>query len=238
VRFASPATIALVKARDTVPTGARRSQPNGDALSTARKTSYHHGDLKAALEQAALELVLEKGPQSFTLAEASRRAGVSNAAPYKHYADRESLLAALAIRGYHEGDRRVIGVLRLEIGPLARMERFASEYVRFAAEERALFNIVHHAGLDRSKYPEMLEAGQAGYMELVELTRDVRPDEADAASVLNSVMVIAHGVAIFLLDSYAEPTPEQTGRSMLEATRLARLVVNHQDWGSPPPFIV
>jgi len=202
------------------------------------KPSYHHGDLKAALERAALELVAENGPQSFTLAEAARRAGVSGAAPYKHYADRESLLAALALRGYREGDRRVIGAMRLEIGPSARLERFASEYVRFAGEETALFNVVHHAGLDRTKYPEIMQAGESGYLELLGLVRDVRPTEVDAASVLNSVMVTAHGVAVFLLDSFPQPDSDQLARSMLEASRLARLVVEHQDWGSPPPFLV
>ncbi|MCS5719378.1 TetR/AcrR family transcriptional regulator [Herbiconiux sp. CPCC 205763] len=206
-------------------------------MKTAAKATYHHGDLKAALEDAALELVAEKGPQSFTLAEASRRAGVSVAAPYKHYADRESLLAALAVRGYHEG-RRVISAARLEIGAAARLERFASEYVRFAAEERALFNVVHHAGLDRSKYPAIVAAGEKGYLELLELTRDVRETEAEAASVLNSVMVIAQGVAVFLVDSFRDPSSEQIAQSMLEAKRLTRLVVTHQDWGSAAPFLV
>ena len=215
-----------------------RDLSNTLAQMASPKSNYHHGDLKAALERAALELVAETGPQSFTLAEAARRAGVSGAAPYKHYTDRESLLAALAVRGYHEGDRRVIGAMRLEIGPAARLERFASEYVRFAGEESALFRVVHHAGLDRSKYPEIMAAGEKGYLDLLALVRDVRPTEADAASVLNSVMVTAHGVAVFLLDSFPHPDSNQLALSMLEATRLARLVVAHQDWGSPPPFLV
>ena len=207
-------------------------------MSTQRKASYHHGDLKAALEAAALELVAERGPRAFTLAEASRRAGVSVAAPYKHYADRDALLAALAVRGYREGDRRVISAMRLEVGAAARLERFASEYVRFAAEERALFNVVHHAGLDRSKYPEIVAAGERGYLQLLALTRDVRDDEAEAASVLNSVLVVAQGVAVFLVDSFPDPTTDQIANSMLEATRLTRLIVQHQDWGSAPAFQV
>src|SRR5471030_342381 len=62
--------------------------------------SYHHGDLKEALLKASLELVREKGPHGFTLAEVCRKAGVSVAAPYRHYRDREALLAVIAESGF------------------------------------------------------------------------------------------------------------------------------------------
>src|ERR1700750_2846042 len=70
-------------------------------MSGARK-SYHHGDLKRALTEAALALVAEKGPKGFTLSEAARRAGVSVAAPYRHLADKAGLLAAVAEQGFVE----------------------------------------------------------------------------------------------------------------------------------------
>ena len=66
-----------------------------------RRQSYHHGDLKRALTSAALSLVAEKGPKGFTLTEAARRAGVSAAAPYRHFADKAELLAAVAEQGFH-----------------------------------------------------------------------------------------------------------------------------------------
>ena len=200
------------------------------------KAQYHHGDLKTALEAAALELVAQKGPRAFTLAEASRRAGVSAAAPYKHFADRDALLAALAAKGYREGERRMVAAVQLEIGAPARFERFASEYVRFAIEERALFEIIHLAGIDKSKYPEVVAAQQSGYLAVIELTADVRDDPQAAASVLNSVVIVAHGVAMFLLDTNSNPTTDELGQSMREASRLARLIVESQDWGSPSPF--
>ena len=61
---------------------------------------YHHGNLKEALVRAALELIAEKGPGGFTFAEAARWAGVSPAAPYRHYGDRDELLADVARRGF------------------------------------------------------------------------------------------------------------------------------------------
>src|SRR3954468_1090657 len=62
--------------------------------------AYHHGNLKEALVRAALELIAEKGPGGFTFAEAARWAGVSPAAPYRHYRDRDALLADVARRGF------------------------------------------------------------------------------------------------------------------------------------------
>src|ERR1700746_1158004 len=61
---------------------------------------YHHGNLKEALIRAALELIARKGPAGFTFAEAARAAGVSPAAPYRHYRDRDHLLIDVARRGF------------------------------------------------------------------------------------------------------------------------------------------
>jgi AcrR family transcriptional regulator len=70
----------------------RRAGPRG----------YHHGNLKEALVRAALELIAEKGPAGFTFADAARWAGVSPAAPYRHFRDRDALLADVARRGFQE----------------------------------------------------------------------------------------------------------------------------------------
>src|ERR1700742_2421402 len=70
------------------------------AAAKARRDSYHHGDLKRALTSAALSLVAERGPKGFTLTEAARRAGVSAAAPYRHFTDKAHLLATVAEQGF------------------------------------------------------------------------------------------------------------------------------------------
>src|SRR3546814_4262216 len=67
-----------------------------------RRRGYHHGNLREALIRAALDLIAEKGPAGFTFAEAARWAGVSSAAPYRHYRDREALLADVARRGFEQ----------------------------------------------------------------------------------------------------------------------------------------
>src|ERR1700681_5058419 len=68
---------------------------------------YHHGNLKEALLQAALNLIAEKGPAGFTFADAARSAGVSSAAPYRHFRDRQALLADVARRGFELFEERL-----------------------------------------------------------------------------------------------------------------------------------
>src|SRR5437773_11673714 len=74
------------------------SWSRGDA-GTGRR-GYHHGNLREALIQAALDLIAKKGPAGFTFADAARSAGVSAAAPYRHFRDRDALIADVARRGF------------------------------------------------------------------------------------------------------------------------------------------
>ncbi|MFJ8489837.1 TetR/AcrR family transcriptional regulator [Streptomyces sp. NPDC094038] len=163
-----------------------------------RATGHHHGDLRNALLRAALELVGEKGPHGFTLAEASRRAGVSVAAPYKHFADRETLLADLATRGYREQRDRFARALAGGEDPVRQLAAFAAAYVRFAAEEPALFDITFHAGLDKSRFAELASAGDELTALLLPVARRLAADPDDAYDLLLRVAGAAHGLAVFL----------------------------------------
>src|SRR6201996_5494872 len=96
----------------------------------ARRDSYHHGDLKRALTSAALTLVAEKGPKGFTLTEAARRAGVSAAAPYRHFADKAELLAAVAEQGFR--DLHTSLAAEAPSSPSARVTALGRAYVRWA----------------------------------------------------------------------------------------------------------
>src|ERR1700734_1475486 len=69
------------------------------------KRPYHHGNLKQNLLDAAVGLIGEVGPQAFTLREVARRAGVSHNAPYRHFADKDDLLAEVAAQGFDELDK-------------------------------------------------------------------------------------------------------------------------------------
>src|ERR1700681_403702 len=104
------------------------------------KRSYHHGNLREALIRAALELIAAKGPAGFTFAEAARSAGVSPAAPYRHFRDRDALMADVARRGFE----RFAAELALawdggKPAPRAALERVGRAYLQFAEKEPALF---------------------------------------------------------------------------------------------------
>ena len=72
------------------------------------RKAYHHGHLQQALLDAAIQLIAEIGANGFTLREVARRAGVSHNAPYRHFADREELLAAVALQGFRELDQAML----------------------------------------------------------------------------------------------------------------------------------
>src|SRR5262245_24282753 len=96
------------------------------------RRGYHHGNLREALIAAARRLVAERGPAGFTLVEAARLAEVSAAAPYRHFKDRDALLAAVAQRGFEEFDRRLAAAWKGADNPGAAFLRMGEAYLAFA----------------------------------------------------------------------------------------------------------
>ena len=174
-----------------------------------RRPGQHHGDLRNALLSAALELVAERGPRGFSVAEAARRAGVSSAAPYKHFADRDALLAALAVRGYAEQERRFSTALASNTGaPTDRLAAIARAYVSFAAEERPLFDVVFGAGLDKADHDDVAAASTRVLALLLPETAALTANEEAARDMLLSVAALAHGHAVFLLERAFGPVAD------------------------------
>ncbi|HWG62146.1 MAG TPA: TetR/AcrR family transcriptional regulator [Streptosporangiaceae bacterium] len=208
------------------------------ALSVNRPSGHHHGDLRNALEEAALALVSERGPRGFTLAEASRRAGVSVAAPYKHYADRDALLASLALRGYREQRQRFASAVAGVSDPAGQLAAFASAYVTFAVEERSLFEITFAAGLDKASYPELSEARSAVLSVLTSPAGQLRGDPADALDLVLTVAASAHGLAVFLLEGVFGSVPDALSKTRERAESTARRLAGQSGGGlrdSVPP---
>jgi AcrR family transcriptional regulator len=112
---------------------------------------YHHGDLKAALVDAAIGLIAERGIRDFSLAEVSRRLGVTVAAPYRHFADRDGLLAAVGIRALDAFAAALAAEVRVTGSPQQRLAALARAYVRFAGEQRPLFDTLFVTGIDKSR---------------------------------------------------------------------------------------
>src|ERR1700730_19008113 len=110
--------------------------------------TYHHGDLRAACLSAALELLEEGGATALSLRAVARRAGVSPAAPYRHYADREALVSAVAAVGYRELAERLVAAHPAPSTP-DQLASVAIAYVQFALERSALFRIMFGEPCDR-----------------------------------------------------------------------------------------
>ncbi|WPB76926.1 TetR/AcrR family transcriptional regulator [Archangium violaceum] len=102
---------------------------------------YHHGDLKRALLEASIELIREEGVDALTVAEVGRRVGVSSAAPYKHFADRPALLRALAEEGNRQLSEALVAAARGSNDPLEAFRLSGVAYIRWAAENPALYRI-------------------------------------------------------------------------------------------------
>ena len=128
------------------------------------RRGYHHGNLREALIAAALDLISKKGPAGFTFADAARAAGVSPAAPYRHFRDRDALMADIARRGF---DAFAEALLRAwddgKPTPRSAFERVGRAYLGFAAEEPAQFSAMFESGVPLNDYPEVREAGDRAF---------------------------------------------------------------------------
>lgn len=124
-------------------------------MSTSGGKPYHHGDLRSALLVAARELVAD--PAKLTLRAVAARAGVSPAAPYRHFTDRDSLLAGLAEQGFAE----LIAAMTMpqDVEPALAWRRAGAAYLRFAAENPELYRLMFDVGaLSRTTYPGLADA--------------------------------------------------------------------------------
>lgn len=125
---------------------------------------YHHGNLKEALVEAALALIAEKGPSGFTFAEAARSAGVSPAAPYRHFRDREELLASVALRGFDQFGAALSAAWddgRPDTP--AAFDRLGKAYLAFARTEPALYAAMFESGLPLDANPALLAASERAF---------------------------------------------------------------------------
>ena len=130
----------------------------------AGRRGYHHGNLKEALIRAALDLIAEKGASGFTFADAARYAGVSPAAPYRHFRDRDDLMADVARRGFaqFEADlRRAWNDGRPDV--LTAFENVGKAYLAFARTEPASYSAMFESGVPLDAYPDLLQAGERAF---------------------------------------------------------------------------
>jgi len=177
--------------------------------SAKRKRSYHHGDLRRALLDEALRLIEKEGPRALTLREVARRAGVSQAAPYHHFADKEAMLAAVAEEGFVELLAAQVEA-RDAAGdePIARLQGLGRGYIRFAVQHPAHYRVMFVGAVEIPKHAALHEAAHRTFEALMDVVV-----EGQKAGVLRSgnpselaviVWSMMHGLAMLWTDCRLE----------------------------------
>jgi len=152
----------------------RRGGGRPGAGRRGRRTHYHHGNLRRALLDAALALVERQGADALTLRAAARRAGVSQAAPYRHFRDKEALLAAVAEEGFRAMTAGMRRAAAFHAGdPLGRFQAHGLAYIEFASGHPAHFRVMFgRVAADRSVHPGLMQAAAEAFGLLVGAIRD------------------------------------------------------------------
>jgi AcrR family transcriptional regulator len=173
--------------------------------STEHRDTYHHGDLKRALTEAALGLVKEKGPKGFTLREVARRAGVSAAAPYRHFSDKAQLLAAVATQGFIQLHEAVSAATVEKADLTMQVLDMGRAYIHWAVTHPDYYQVMFGAELDKSDKPELLAAGARAFDDLLDVI--VRCQEADLLpaggprEIAGPTWSLLHGIALLTIGS-------------------------------------
>jgi AcrR family transcriptional regulator len=151
------------------------------------------------LLQAAIQLIAEVGPAGFTLREVARRADVSHNAPYRHFPDREDLLAAVAAQGFRELDEAMLAAVRHQRSSVARLKRAGLAYVEFALRRPQHFTVMFDAAVSKYKTSDSAEAAEQAFETLVTLVKSCQDEGRLPSGDLHEFALLAwsmvHGIA-------------------------------------------
>ena len=190
-------------------------------VTNARKAAsrirpYHHGDLRRALLDAAIEAIAEAGPAALSLRGLARRIGVSHAAPAHHFNDKAGLLTAVAAEGY----RLLAAALRDAYDQSGSFLEVGVAYVRFALEHQPYFDVMFRPELYHADDPEVVEARKAAGEMLYGPVRHLSDDDPDFDTLRAGVAAwsLVHGLATLYINGNLPPQlgddPERMARSV------------------------
>ena len=194
------------------------------------RRGYHHGNLREALIEATLALIAEKGPAGFTVAEAARLAGVSPAAPYRHFRDADALLAEVALRGF---ERFAAALAQAwndgKPQPLAAFENVGRAYLAFARTEPALYAAMFETRIAFEAYPLLQAASDRAFGILRDAAERLtatlpKANRPPALMIALHVWTMAHGIAsLFCRADAARRKLPMSPEELLEAGILIYL---------------
>lgn len=157
--------------------------------------TYHHGNLKAVLLKAAAQVIAKTGVDGFTLREVARRAGVSHNAPYRHFASKEDLIAALATDSLRQLTEFVRESAAAEPAEELRIRAAARAYVSFALKHPSRFHLTFHAAFDRESFPEYVATYTASLALLTGLIEVHIPTGTDPEVASELIWSTVHGIS-------------------------------------------
>lgn len=194
------------------------------------RRGYHHGNLREALIEAALALIAEKGPSGFSFSDAARSAGVSSAAPYRHYRDREALIADVALRGFELFERRLADAWNDgKPDPFTAFEATGRAYLAFAREEAAHYSAMFEASVDIDSSPELRRAADRSFAVLrgaADALCATAPEGRRPPALMVSLHIwsLSHGIAsLFGRDDAGRRKLPMAPEELLEAGVLVYL---------------
>jgi AcrR family transcriptional regulator len=160
---------------------------------------YHHGHLEETLLKTAIQLIGEVGPAGFTLREVSRRAGVSHNAPYRHFADRDELLAAVAAQGFRELTRTMRDAAHEQAESLDQLKGAGLAYIEFALRRPEHFAVMFDAPVAKRTSSDQAEAAEEAFGTLlgfVKACQDKRQlPSGDTLQFALLAWTMVHGIA-------------------------------------------
>lgn len=170
------------------------------------RASYHHGDLRQGLIEATLEIVGEVGIGGFSVAEAARRTGVSSGAPFRHFVDRDALLAAAGAAAFGELQRTYERAVDPASDAATQLATFSVAFVTLSIENRGAFELLAGAGFDAAGHPEFQEARRRIIDLRVPLGLELAADHESALDLVGALYALANGYAA-LAGRYPEGPP-------------------------------
>jgi len=175
-----------------------------------RRTTYHHGNLRPALIAGASALLEREGPLGVTLRGAARQAGVSQAAPYRHFASKSALLAAVAEAGFESLTHAMSRAARRHRNtPAGALEAMAKAIVRFAAEHPSRYRLMCGPAVRGRDHPSLREAASAAWQLLTAVIRDcqrvgrIRSGDPEQQGFVFWALI--HGLAVLVVDEQLPP---------------------------------
>ena len=179
----------------------------------ARRTGsnrYHHGDLPRALLDAALRIVATQGTEALTLRAVARAAGVSQAAPYRHFTNKEAVLAAVAEEGFRALNAAMRAAIEASPSPLERLRAAGMSYVTFATSHPAHFRVMFGRELaDRSASPALRQVATQTFDTVVDTIAEcqragIARSEESAADLALAAWSSVHGLAALLVNGVVD----------------------------------